>query len=1003
MIKDISAVWLGLFVLCFSAKAQVVINEGSNKNYSTLADEEGEFPDWIELYNAGTSAVNLEGYALSDDPDDPSKWILPGMTLGAGQFAVFYCSGKDRYATSPMTSVVDITDYTPVPGWNMHNFSSPYVWDGSSNLVVNVCSYSNTGYTTNSVHRQTATPFISTQLTFIDGSDAACFDPSGILAAQRPNLRLNGAVIGTGAITNSPFDYPAPYGNWYWSARHQMLIRASELTASGLSAGNIYTLGFDVESTDPTLYSNLTIQIGSVVDESLTGVFYPVGGFRNHTNFKIDGAGESVYLFSPAGDLLSTLDVHAGDLPDVSVGSFPDAAASVQQFYPPTPGASNNGSTPFSEQVLAPVFSVEGGLFTSPFMASISDPNTPPATIYYTLDGSNPDESSTLWTGAPLSIPSSRVLRAKAFSAGKLPSVITSASYLLYIDHQTPVLSVIADPENLYGETGMFDHPAEDWLKDAHVEYFDSTETHTRIFSQRAGMIMDGGYGGSRWQPQRSFRVKLADGVLGEGPIEHRVIPDRPTRTRYSDFYLRNGSNQYLVLPYKDASQVKMMGKGTRNYYSAWRPISVYINGSYFGLYELREKFNTEMFQEQDGADPGTVELLSLSAFYNYRLRAVEGSVQSFYDSYAALGLLNPLDTAFWTLADQHVDIAWYQDYVIAESWMGNVDWPYNNIKIYRSDATGNRWRYCVIDLELALAPNSWTDCYFDHIDFLQNQDINNPYINLWLRGMQNDRFHDYFINRFADQLNSVYLPERLLAMEQAVFEQTVIEMDNQYARWGDPFSVPEQMTAFYNNHLLFQSELACRGTQVRQDIQTNFGLPGQVYVTLNTEPEDAGTVRISTLEPEEYPWSGIYFNGVPIGVEAIAKPGFTFSHWHANDVLTDTLNPRFLDTLNLGGAEFTAVFEEIPSGLGPAMAAHSFKVYPSPAQDKLWLEWQKNNAQPFLWEVMDGYGRLVLSGVWMDSAGSMTIPLGSLSSGLYWVRVATSNGVYTVQSFIKA
>jgi hypothetical protein len=47
--------------------AQIIINEGSNKNYSTIADEDGEFVDWIELYNAGNNEIDLFNYSLSDN------------------------------------------------------------------------------------------------------------------------------------------------------------------------------------------------------------------------------------------------------------------------------------------------------------------------------------------------------------------------------------------------------------------------------------------------------------------------------------------------------------------------------------------------------------------------------------------------------------------------------------------------------------------------------------------------------------------------------------------------------------------------------------------------------------------------------------------------------------------------------------------------------------------------------------------------------------------------
>ncbi len=84
----------------FSAQAQsagpVLINEFMASNGETIADEDGDFEDWIELYNAGESAVNLEGFGLSDDYERPFRWVMPGITLQPGEFLLIWASGKHR-------------------------------------------------------------------------------------------------------------------------------------------------------------------------------------------------------------------------------------------------------------------------------------------------------------------------------------------------------------------------------------------------------------------------------------------------------------------------------------------------------------------------------------------------------------------------------------------------------------------------------------------------------------------------------------------------------------------------------------------------------------------------------------------------------------------------------------------------------------------------------------------------------------------------------------------
>ncbi|MBK8143942.1 MAG: lamin tail domain-containing protein [Bacteroidetes bacterium] len=86
---------LVLLIIAFTtASAQIVINEGSNKNYSSIIDEEGEYTDWIELYNPSAVAVDLYNYTLTDTMTQPAQWTFPHFTLQPGAYEVVFCSGK---------------------------------------------------------------------------------------------------------------------------------------------------------------------------------------------------------------------------------------------------------------------------------------------------------------------------------------------------------------------------------------------------------------------------------------------------------------------------------------------------------------------------------------------------------------------------------------------------------------------------------------------------------------------------------------------------------------------------------------------------------------------------------------------------------------------------------------------------------------------------------------------------------------------------------------------
>lgn len=79
----------------------LVINEFLAANENGLSDEDGEAQDWIEVFNRGSSGVNLGGWALTDDARVPGQWTFPAVTLGPQQYLIVFASGKDRKPTTP--------------------------------------------------------------------------------------------------------------------------------------------------------------------------------------------------------------------------------------------------------------------------------------------------------------------------------------------------------------------------------------------------------------------------------------------------------------------------------------------------------------------------------------------------------------------------------------------------------------------------------------------------------------------------------------------------------------------------------------------------------------------------------------------------------------------------------------------------------------------------------------------------------------------------------------
>ncbi len=990
---------LFFFIIANNILSQVVINEGSNKNYTQLVDENNDKPDWIELYNSSNSAYNLANHFLTDNLGETQKWLLPPITLEPGAFKIIHCSGKNRYESNAFNFALSQQNYTPIDGWNTHSFNNIFVWDGVSNVILNICSYNNTQYTINSIFNQTATSYPSTIAAFIDGSPAACSSNIGQLYNQRPNVKINGFTIGNGQIQNANTDYPAPYGNYYWGARHQILFRASELTAAGLSAGPFNNLSFDVVTSGNEFYNYIDFSFLATDLMELTNEFLPETGTKLHTNFKIGPHGETVYLVDYNNQVISDLLIKSPTT-DVSVGRFLDGSDEIK-WVASTPNQSNNGTTIYNDSLKSPIFSKYSSVNTDNFLLEIQNPNVIPSKIVYTTDGTYPTFNSPTYTQA-IPITENSVINARIFPLNPsdfIPSENTVATYLFNIKHTTPILLISTTSTNLYGANGIFDNPNSDDIKQAFVSYLNEDENHTLLFNRKTAIRMDGGAGGSRGNPQRSFRLSFDHGALGGGIVNERLIPNRPNRDRFSDIYLRNGSNQWLRLPYKDASQVYMMSQGTDNYYSGYRPVSVYINGSYFGLYELREKFNTEYFDiYNDSPKKDSIEIISLSYFYGSVLRAVEGDVDNFWNSYDNFLTISPTSNDYMENADQYFDLKHYTDYIISESWMGNVDWPQNNIKIYRSDKTNYRWRFSLIDLELSMQPNGWTSCTDNHLNYMLNQSTSIPYINIWLRSIQNPRYKNYFINRFADQINTSYQTENLLAIEQAFFNGMNPEMPKQFERWGDPNNIEGQMEEFKNNHLTFRSQLACRNLVVQNQIVSEFNLGKKVAISLNVFPESKGEIQLNTIQPTVYPWNGFYFDGVPIKMTAIAKPGFQFSHWEPNAFITDTLNPIFEGNVSITNTNFKAIFSRIPDG--PNI---HFSLFPNPTSGDLQIHHDNETvAKECSFEIFDLSGRILYTANFSTESLTTSVNVNAFRSSMYFVRIFRNKELVETIRFVK-
>ncbi|MCY7410158.1 MAG: lamin tail domain-containing protein [Chitinophagales bacterium] len=887
-------------ITCLNSSAQIVLNEGSNKNYTQVASPTGKFNDWLELYNLGNQSINLLGYYLSDDVKDLQKWNFPETAIAPGNFALVFASGDG--VKNPIhhweTAIYDSSlwsYYVPADAlneaWYLPGYDASSWLKGKGGIGFGDNDDS-TVITTGSISVYMIHNFIIPDLSKIVSAVLHVDYDDGFVAY------LNGIEIARKNLSGTPPVWDEQAMNheakMYSGGKPETFNIDSAIFVSAIkNDSNVLAIEIHNASTGSNDLTARPFLSFGIADTSSFFGSAPSFVIENtnttlETNFKIDAAGETIYLTDPALNIIDSL--YVGNLAlDYSTGKFPDGINPNGFFQIATPGSSNNSSSFYTGYEPAPVVSPDAGFFTGTQTILITT-TSPTAEIRYTINGTDPNSTSALYTSS-FQLDSSHVVKAKCFStAGLLPS--TSTTHTLFINEtfSLPVISITTDSLNLWGVNGICDNWWEDWKKPCYIEYFDTSGINN--FRQRSSLKIDGGAGGSRSQPQHSFRLDADNNALGDGPFQYPLIPDREKRKEYESIYLRNGSNMYLGLFYKDALQCKIF-RDTYTNYQEYTPTVVFINGEYWGVYELREKQDAGYFKQNFDTNSDSLDLLSLSYWYGSVLRTLSGSDEDFYVMHDKIVNGDPLDSNYFAMADSMLDLASYADYIIAQTWHGNYDWPGNNIKIWRSRSSSNKWRFGLIDLENGMQPWGWSDASSNLIAYLLNYDPNNLYVSPWQTLVKNKEFHDYFINRYADLMNTKLLGDSIEPIADKVYNEVYDAMPRNYERWGDTINntVQDYMDQLYSLQSQFVTGMKQRLNNTRKHLKgvNGFNLVDTVGYALDINPPGAGRIKISTIKPANYPWSGVYFEGVPVTLTVIPNPGYLFNYWSGNSFITDT------------------------------------------------------------------------------------------------------------------
>jgi len=625
--------------------------------------------------------------------------------------------------------------------------------------------------------------------------------------------------------------------------------------------------------------------------------WFSIAPYHFHTNFKLSGKGEAVFLSTPEGHLADSMDYSAIIQTGHSLGRRNNKHHTKHYFDSPTPGRSNpSGKKNYTTE---PYITFESGFYEEAINVRILS-NMFESTIHYTLNGNPPNKNSPIYKN-PLTIDSTVVLRARAFVEDYLPGKIATRTFFINEDVQMPVFSISINPQYLWDpEEGMYvkgknAEPGfpyyganfwEDWERPAHVEYFN--DQHKKVMGQQVGLKIHGSV--SRAYNMKSLRLN-ARGIYGDSRMRYQFFPGKENKA-YKKLVLRNSGQDFNKSHFRDGLMNKMVQNKTHIDNMAYKPTVVFLNGQYWGIHNMREKIGK--WYVGDNHPEANIENLDM-LFDN--IKVIEGDYTHYWHMIDFLDHTMNFGEHSYDSLQQLLHIKNYTDYFAAEIYYMNHDWPNNNIKYWRPRKDKGRWRYIMFDLDPGMGMIRSPS--YNNLERVLNDDI--PFVDnhrILRKMLQYKNYKHYFINRFADLLNTVFKPENVQSSIDSVLAQIEEEMPRHMKKWNG------SMDIWHDNVNEIRTFADERTDHQFQNIMEEFNLEDTVRLTLKIKPEGTGIVKLSTLTPSTYPWSGIYFDGCPVPFEAKGKKDYLFSHWESNGTISDTLtksqeiNFRETDTL---------------------------------------------------------------------------------------------------------
>ncbi len=663
----------------------------------------------------------------------------------------------------------------------------------------------------------------------------------------------------------------------------------------------------------------------------------PAGGFATlwvdndeeqgglHANFSLSGAGESVALVQILNNDITIIDsITFGDMPfKGSFGRSNDGGSAWQNFGEITPGANNNNAADWLD---LPQVSLASGAYNGMQEVTISHADID-ATIYYSLDGSEPDISSAVYTG-PISIIENTSLVAKAFKLGFTPSLSTRASYLLDEDLSLPAVYINTDPANFFddsigvyvegtnGITGFCSAFPANWNQpwERPINLSMMKDAGDAVFSVNAGISIGGGC--SRTYAMKSLNISLREKKYGDRRINYPLYEGRDHQN-YQRLKLRNSGQDYLRMAYRDGLLHTLLWDKVDLELQAFQPSVVYLNGEFWGLHNIRELYVDEFFDAVYDVNPNKIDIIKNPNLPWQEIK--KGSDAEYNELYEFLENNDFSIDANYQHADSLIDINEFTNYWAVMIYMANADWPANNIIVWKEKKVGEKWRYAVMDTDGSTSngfdPN--TEANFNTLEFATD-DMSQSWPNhsnstlAFRRLIENPQFRNEYIQRTCSFIHLIYDAERVSSYSDSIQNMLTPYIDQHIAKYGFDNAVGGNTFSWNAWISNFKQFFVDRPDFFRGFIDSHFNLNGTYELTLNYNQNTGGTVVVNTNEMETpYNYTGLYFKDIPLQVKAIPKPNYEFLYWLETGETEPTINffstndavltPIFQIDVNLG------------------------------------------------------------------------------------------------------